>query len=124
MKLLVDLNLSPRWIQLLTNAGFNVVHWTSVGALDAPDSEIMSYAASQSYVVLTHDLDFGAILAATQRRKPSVVQLRASDVRPEVIGLQVVAALRQLQVELDNGALITVDPTKTRVRILPLVPRA
>jgi len=81
MKLLVDLNLSPRWIQLLTNAGFNVVHWTSVGALDAPDSEIMSYAASQSYVVLTHDLDFGAILAATQRRKPSVVQLRASDVR-------------------------------------------
>jgi predicted nuclease of predicted toxin-antitoxin system len=77
-----------------------------------------------NYVVLTHDLDFGAILAATQRRKPSVVQLRASDVRPEVIGLQVVAALRQLQVELDNGALITVDPTKTRVRILPLVPRA
>ena len=60
-----------------------------------------------NYVVLTHDLDFGAILAATQRRKPRVVQLRASDVRPEVIGLQVVAALRQLQVELDNGALIT-----------------
>ena len=54
-------------------------------------------------VVLTHDLDFGAILAATQGKKPSVVQVRAEDVSPDVIGEQVVTALRQMATELTTG---------------------
>ncbi len=79
----------------------------------------MAYAAKHDFVVLTHDLDFGAILAATQGQKPSVVQIRADDVRPEVIGQQVVNALLQLQTLLEDGALLTVDPSRTRVRVLP-----
>jgi len=43
--------------------------------------------------VLTHDLDFSAILAATHGEKPSVVQIRAEDVSPDVIGKQVIIAL-------------------------------
>ncbi|QTQ33601.1 DUF5615 family PIN-like protein [Aromatoleum bremense] len=74
MKLLVDMNLSPRWIGVLGDAGFEAVHWTSLGAKNAPDSEIMAYAKAADYVVLTHDLDFGAILAATHGEKPSVVR--------------------------------------------------
>lgn len=65
MKLLVDMNLSPRWIPLLTNGGWEAVHWSNVGKGNAPDSEIMAYAAQHDYVVLTHDMDFSAILAAT-----------------------------------------------------------
>ena len=80
----------------------------------------MAYAATRDYVVLTHDLDFGAILAATHGGKPSVVQIRAEDVSPDVIGKQVVAALRQMTSELDQGALLTVEPNRTRVRVLPL----
>jgi predicted nuclease of predicted toxin-antitoxin system len=37
----------------------------------------MAYALANNFVVLTHDLDFGTILAATQGNKPSVVQIRA-----------------------------------------------
>lgn len=81
----------------------------------------MAYAAANGCVVLTHDLDFGAILAATQGRKPSVVQIRAEDVSPDVIGRQIVVALRQMATELEAGALLTVDPGRTRLRILPLV---
>jgi len=43
----------------------------------------MAYASVNGYVVLTHDLDFSAILAATQGEKPSVVQIRADDVSPD-----------------------------------------
>ena len=85
-----------------------------------PDSEIMTYASVNDYVVLTHDLDFSAILAATHGEKPSVVQIRAEDVSPDAIGLQVIAALRQMATELENGALLTVDPNRTRMRLLPL----
>jgi predicted nuclease of predicted toxin-antitoxin system len=67
MKLLIDMNLSPRWVASLNQAGWEAVHWSSVGKGNELDSEIMRYAAEQNYVVLTHDLDFSAILAATPR---------------------------------------------------------
>lgn len=71
-------------------------------------------------MVLTHDLDFGAMLAANQGHKPSVVQLRADDVRPEAIGRQTVATLQQLDADLERGAPVTIDARRTRIRILPL----
>ncbi len=120
MKLIVDMNLSPRWIKLLAGVGIEAKHWSTLGANNAPDAEIMAYARVNDYVVLTHDLDFSAILAATHGKKPSVVQIRAEDVSPDVIGLQVIAALRQMATELENGALLTVDPNRTRMRLLPL----
>ncbi|MBZ5658202.1 MAG: DUF5615 family PIN-like protein [Acidobacteriia bacterium] len=70
MKLLVDMDLSLRWIGLLRNAGWEAVHWSAVGKVNAPDLEIMAYAAQHDHVVLTHDLDFSAILAATHGEKP------------------------------------------------------
>jgi predicted nuclease of predicted toxin-antitoxin system len=123
MKLLVDMNLSPRWISLLRDAGWEALHWSSVGKGNELDSEIMSYAAKHDYVVMTHDLDFSAILAATHGEKPSVVQIRTDDVSPGVIGDQVVAALRYMVRELEVGALVTIGRLQTRVRMLPLIPR-
>jgi predicted nuclease of predicted toxin-antitoxin system len=83
----------------------------------------MAYARQHDYVVLTHDLDFSAILAATHGEKPSVVQIRAENVSPDVIGRQVLIGLRQMAVELEAGALLTVDPNRTRLRVLPLRPQ-
>jgi predicted nuclease of predicted toxin-antitoxin system len=123
MKLLVDMNLSPRWVGVLAAANIDAVHWASVGAVDALDSEIMAYARTNGFVVLTHDLDFGAILAASQGQKPSVVQIRSEDVSPDVIGGQVIRALNQLAAELDQGALLSIDAARTRLRLLPLLPR-
>lgn len=123
MRLLVDMNLSPRWVGRLADAGIEAAHWSTLGANNAPDAEIMAYASANAYVVLTHDLDFSAILAATHGEKPSVVQIRADDVSPDVIGKQVIGALRQMASELAEGALLTVDVNRTRLRLLPLLPR-
>ena len=120
MRLLVDMNLSPRWANVLADAGIEAAHWSTLGAANAPDVEIMAFAKAKHYVVLTHDLDFSAILAATHGEKPSVVQIRAEDVSPGVIGTTVIDALRQMATELEEGALLTVDPNRTRLRVLPL----
>jgi predicted nuclease of predicted toxin-antitoxin system len=45
---------------------------------------------AHDFVVLTHDLDFGSVLAATKGAKPSVVQIRSERVNPALIGNQVV----------------------------------
>ena len=120
MKLLLDMNLSPRWREPLVLAGFEVTHWSEIGPASAPDVEIMEHARLHDCIILTHDLDFSAILAATQGHKPSVIQLRAPDIRPEALAEEVIAALKQLRSELEAGALITVTSTKRRLRILPL----
>jgi len=124
MKLLVDMNLSPRWVEVLVGGGFEAAHWSALGDARAPDIEIMAYARAQDYVVLTHDLDFGGILAATGGEKPSVVQVRAEKLDPDALGPVVIDALKQMEEELQRGALLTVDTDRLRLRILPLQPNS
>ena len=82
MKILIDMNLSPDWTVSLREAGFESVHWSQVGDPKASDETIMNYALARGHVVFTHDLDFGAILAATHAEAPSVIQVRTQDVDP------------------------------------------
>ena len=120
MRIVVDMSLSPRWIAELSDAGLQAIHWSQVGAMNAPDSAILQWARDNDYVVLTHDLDFSAILAATQSDAPSVVQVRGQNVLPSVMAPTVIAAMRQFGAELERGALVLVSPGRQRVRILPL----
>lgn len=120
MKLLVDMNLSPRWVEFLAAAQIDAVHWSRVGAANAPDVEIMAYAREHGQVVLTNDLDFSEILATTHGGAPSVVQIRSDSLNPTAIGKLVVFALQQLKPYLESGALVSVEPHRTKVRILPL----
>lgn len=80
----------------------------------------MNYASRDRRVVLTHDLDFGAMLAATRATGPSVVQVRTQDIRPETLAPLLIPLLRQFESELEIGALLILDETKSRVRLLPL----
>jgi predicted nuclease of predicted toxin-antitoxin system len=47
MKLLVDMNLSPDWVPFLANANIESVHWSTAGPANAPDAEIIDFAAVQ-----------------------------------------------------------------------------
>ena len=120
MKIVVDMNLSPRWVAHLKAAGFDALHWIEVGAATARDEEIMAWAISADAIVLTQDLDFSAILAFSKNTKPSVVQIRAEDLNPDKIGAQVVSAINQTRSELTTGAIVSVDPVHARLRLLPL----
>jgi predicted nuclease of predicted toxin-antitoxin system len=96
------------------------VHWSSIGAPDALDKEILAWARTEGATVLTQDLDFGAILAATNADAPSVVLLRAQDSMPAAIGPQLTSLLHQHEAFLQAGALLIFEPGKLRLRILPL----
>jgi predicted nuclease of predicted toxin-antitoxin system len=120
MKILIDMNLSPSLARVLNEAGIEAVHWSQVGLATTPDPAIMAYAAANGFVILTNDLDFGIALATADKEKPSVAQIRGEDLRPVSIGNHVVLALRQMQEELEAGALLTIDPKRTRIRLLPL----
>ena len=120
MRLLIDMNLSPRWVDVLSAHNIEAIHWSNVGRADACDAEIMAYAKTNSYVVFTHDLDFSAILATTNSNAPSVIQIRTGDISPAVNAHLVIKALLAVATEIEKGALITIDTNNTRLRILPL----
>jgi predicted nuclease of predicted toxin-antitoxin system len=120
MRLLVDMNLSPEWVGVLKSAGWEAIHWSTVGNPRAEDQEIMAWARVQKHVVFTHDLDFGTLLALTRAGSPSVIQVRTQDVTPAAIGALVVNALRQFEGTLEKGALIVLDEARSRARVLPL----
>jgi predicted nuclease of predicted toxin-antitoxin system len=119
MKILLVMNLSTDWIEVLESASFEAIHWSSIGEATAPDRQFMDYARDRDLVVWTHDLDFGILLALTKMERPSVVQIRLRDVYPYVIGPQVLHGLRVTDHALQEGALVTIGPQRLRVRALP-----
>lgn len=119
MKILVDMNLSPLWVPFLNARGFQASHWSGIGAASAPDAEILEYAETHGFVLFTHDLDFGMLLAARGARAPSVIQVRSQDVLPEAIGETVVRAIEAARSNLQAGALVSIDLGGHRVRLLP-----
>jgi predicted nuclease of predicted toxin-antitoxin system len=120
LSILVDMNLSPDWVPFLQQHGHAVVHWSAVGDIRALDPELMEWARNNGHIVLTHDLDFGAILAQTHATGPSVVLIRSKDTFPTATGNAVVAALQQCEPDLQTGALVVIDAARQRVRILPI----
>ena len=129
MKFLVDMNLSPLWVQFLTDRGFEAVHWSTVGQLCGsalrvnparPIPRSCSLPQPNGWVVFTHDLDFGMLLAVEKTAGPSVIQVRAQDVLPSAIGEIVLRAIEAAEAYLEAGALVTVDPSRHRIRLLPI----
>ena len=114
------MNLSPLWVATLQTAGIEAVHWSNIGDAHAPDRVILAWALANDHIVFTNDLDFGAILAATQAEAPSVIQIRGQDLLPSSIGTEVIAALKTLESTLDTGALVTINLNRAKVRILPI----
>jgi predicted nuclease of predicted toxin-antitoxin system len=119
MKILLDMNLSPLWVNFLHSKGIEALHWSEVGDHKAPDPEIFAWAKENHFVVFTNDLDFGTILAATNANAPSVIQVRTQALLPEDIGDRFIKILIQFQAMLEHGALITFDEAKSKARVLP-----
>ncbi len=120
LRLVIDVNLSPDWVPVLKEAGFDAVHWKQVGDPSAPDREIMDWAIANGYVVFSHDLDFSSMLALTHASGPSLVQIRGTKVLPEQIGETLIHALQRFHLDLETGALLLIEPSRSRVRVLPL----
>lgn len=121
MRFLVDNALSPALVALLTEAGHDAVHVRALNLQHAQDIEIFERAAADDRVVVSADTDFGTLLATRSARKPSVIQFRGpGSRRPEALARTLLSNLPQLSEALENGSIVTVEPSRIRVRPLPI----
>jgi predicted nuclease of predicted toxin-antitoxin system len=122
IKLVVDVGLPPAWVAVFGKYGWPAVHWSTVGDSRAKDHLVMAWARERAHVVFTHDLDFGTLLALTHASGPSVIQVRVQDVLPAHLEEMVVSTVRKYESQLHEGALVTVDESRGKVRLLPIGP--
>jgi len=120
VKIMVDMNLSPEWLEVFAQAGWQARHWSQIGRPNADDDEIFSWAAENGQLVFTQDLDFPQILFASQGGRPSVVLLRIKNELDAVQRARVCAAIRQASVSLQTGAIMVIDDQRIRLRTLPV----
>ena len=122
MKFIIDMNLAPAWAGALREGGHEAAHWRDIGDWHASDKAILDFARERGAVVLTQDLDFGDILAATNADSPSVVLLRADNLSVQAGAPKVLAAIAAHEQALLAGALTSIDTQRARLRWLPIRP--
>lgn len=120
MNLIIDENLPPDWCGFLSQQGHVAVHWKDLGQIGDPDELIFDHAQAEGKVILTQDLDFTRILALRGTDLPSLIQLRVDCPIPALIGEAVLQILKTYQESLSKGALISLEPDRHRIRLLPL----
>jgi predicted nuclease of predicted toxin-antitoxin system len=96
----------------------------AIGLQHADDDVIFERAALEHRILVSADADFGTLLAVRSSRQPSVIQFRGEGSRrPEALARTLLANLPQLVEALENGSIVTIEPARVRVRLLPIVPR-
>jgi predicted nuclease of predicted toxin-antitoxin system len=120
VRFLADMGISRTTVQWLRSGGHDAAHVAELGMKSAPDADVLALASREQRVVLTFDLDFGHILAASHDRAPSVIIFRVSNARPERVNAHLESVLRDTAVALDEGAIIIVEDERRRVRRLPI----
>lgn len=121
MRFLLDANLSPRLVESLTQAGYQVRHVADVGLVAADDAQIFDHAAEEGDVVITADSDFSTLLASRGTDRPSVILLRqVAELSWDVHAELLIANLPAVVEDLEAGAVVSLSPTRLAVRRLPI----
>ncbi len=120
MRLLVDLNVSPRVASLLRSMGHEVERVGDVLDARATDIAILERAARAGAVVVSQDQDFSALIAARGQIAPSLVNVRLSTVDSDSVARIVHAVVVHAAEDLSAGAIVTIDDGRVRLRRLPV----
>jgi len=122
MNFLADMGISMSTVTWLQSLGHDVVHVRQIKMQASSDEAILTFARDQKRIVLTCDLDFGALMAASGGNLPSVIIFRLDNERPENINVRLDAVLTASEKELEDGCVVSVEDKNYRVRHLPIKP--
>jgi predicted nuclease of predicted toxin-antitoxin system len=120
LRLLADVHISPLTVAALRLQGYDIVRTTDFLPATAAYAEILELARVEGQVILTQDLDFSLLVALNNYGLPSLITLRLSSARPDVVAQRLLDVLLTVETELTEGAAITISDDSVRVRKLPI----
>lgn len=120
MRFLADMGVSQSTVLWIKEQGFDAVHVRDEGMKDASDAKILEKARKEERIILTYDLDFGDLMSASKETYPSVIILRLENETPLNVNKRLKQVLEESSEALVRGAILSVEETRHRVRLLPL----
>ena len=120
MRFLADMGVGRRAVLYLRDQGHDAIHLREQGLHRLSDEAIVEKACHEQRVILTHDLDFGRIVALSRALIPSIVTLRLTDMRSANVSRYLQEVIDRYSEPLERGALVSVTDQRIRVRQLPV----
>ena len=120
MKFLADMGVSMSTVKALRDAGEEATHLREQSLMTMPDDQIVAKAIREERVILTFDLDFGDLLAASGGKVPSVILFRMRNQTPAAVTPRLFQTLKSCRDALDAGAIVIMEDSGYRLRRLPI----
>jgi predicted nuclease of predicted toxin-antitoxin system len=120
IRLLADVHISPKTVADLQKQGYEIMRSSEVLPANAPDINILEFARTENWVVLTQDLDFSMLVALSRYSQPSLITLRLSSAKPDIVTQKLLDVLPQIEEALQEGSAITIQDDSIRIRKLPV----
>ncbi|MDB9376054.1 DUF5615 family PIN-like protein [Nodularia sphaerocarpa] len=120
LRFLADVHISPLTVAALKLQGYDILRSTDLLPNTAADVDILELARVESRIIITQDLDFSMLIAVGKYNQPSLVTLRLSSAKPDLITQRLLEVLPQLAEELTQGSALTIDDNSVRIRKLPI----
>lgn len=120
IRLLADVHISPKTVGDLQKQGYEIIRSSEVLPANAPDINILEFARTENWVVLTQDLDSSMLVALSRYSQPSLITLRLSSAKPDIVTQKLLDVLPQIEEALQEGSAITIQDESIRIRKLPV----
>ncbi|MGK7924437.1 MAG: DUF5615 family PIN-like protein [Spirulina sp.] len=114
------MHISPLTVAALQLKGYDIVRTTNLLPATAADIDILDLARVEDRIILTQDLDFSMLIALGKFDRPSLITLRLSSAKPDLVTQRLLEILPQLEEELIEGSMLTIDDDSVRIRKLPI----
>jgi len=120
MKFLLNMNVNREMAAQLQERGHVCRHVGDMGMSRATDTEIVAEAKRTNEVILTHDLDYGHLLAFSGEKAPSVVILRLRNLQTDEVMSRLDAVWKDIESPVLEGAIVSLSDKSLRIRTLPI----
>jgi predicted nuclease of predicted toxin-antitoxin system len=80
----------------------------------------LEIARIEARIIVTQDLDFSMLIALAKYNQPSLITLRLSSGKPDIVTQKLLIVLPNLEEELRSGSAITINDNSMRIRKLPI----
>jgi predicted nuclease of predicted toxin-antitoxin system len=120
MRFLLNMNVPRELGRRLIDEGHDCRHVGDIGMAQASDLAITENARANGEVILTHDLDYGYLLAFSGESVPSVVIFRLHDTHPDNLLTRLMSTWHEIEAPLLEGAIVVMEDAAVRIRRLPI----
>lgn len=121
MRFLIDNALSPAVAGALNTAEHDAVHVRDLDIHRASDAIVFERAERERRILVSADTDFGSLLSTRRASRPSVILFRhGAERRPDLQVALLLANLPEFAPALEEGSVVILEPTRSRIRSLPL----